>query len=427
MVAGCYMTLGQALVIGGLHFHLARVLILSGLVRVLFRKELSGVTLNAIDGVLIAWLMVSSFLFVLVDGTNVPVSGRLGDAYTALGLYILVRASVRTLDDILSVLTACAVIIVPLAVLFVAENVTGRNPFAAFGGVPLLSEIRNGRVRCQGPFLHSILAGTFGATAMPPFVGLWLYSKGKRVLPALAILSATIIVLTSGSSGPVSAFAVGTIGLLCWPCRRFTRWIRWGLAWAVLGLAVVMKQPVWFLIARLSDLTGGGGRYRSALIDSAFRHLDEWWLVGTGYTAHWMATGVTADPNSADIVNQFVAQGVRGGLLALVLFVWLLVKCFQSVGMAVRSADSSLQKGFLIWSIGCALLGHIASFFSVSYFDQITIFWYLHIGMAAALASGARALARHPIPVTRQSGSTTLPRFARVRPRLAPATRTSAS
>ncbi len=70
------------------------------------------------------------------------------------------------------------------------------------------------------------------------------------------------------------------------------RAIRWGIVVILLALHAVMKAPVWFLISRLSELTGGSGWYRSALIDAFIRHFDEWWLIGTGYTAHWMPTGL---------------------------------------------------------------------------------------------------------------------------------------
>ena len=401
VIAGAYMTLGQALLISGLHFHLLRLLILCGLARVVIRRELSGIGLTAIDALLILWTVMTCFLYVLLDGQNVTVVGRLGDAYDIVGIYVLVRASIRTIDDILAVTKACALVIIPLGVLFAVESSTGQNPFSALGGVPLLSEIRNGRVRCQGPFLHPILAGTFAATAIPPFVGLWVYGKGSRLVTSLAILSAMIIVITSGSSGPLTALVLGTAGLICWSYRKMTRAIRWGIVIALLALAAVMKEPVWFLIARVSDLTGGGGWYRSALIDAAVHHFDEWWLVGTGYTAHWMGTGITADTNSADIVNQFIAQAVRGGLLTLVLFIWLIVKCFKSVGIAVHgAADYSPRARFMIWSMGCALVGHVTSFFSVSYFDQIIIFWYLLIGMIAAVAHQAVPAAHRRDPAT---------------------------
>jgi hypothetical protein len=183
------------------------------------------------------------------------------------------------------------------------------------------------------------------------------------------------------------ALCVTTIGLGCWYVRRHMRMIRWGILGLLFMLALVMKEPVWFIMARVSDLTGGGGWYRSALIDAAVRHFSEWWLIGTGYTAHWMGTGITADTNSADIVNEFIAQAIHGGLLALVLYVWIIAKCFGIVGQAVKShQDAPQSQLFFMWCVGCSVLAHIASFFSVSYFDQMINFWSMLIGATVALS-----------------------------------------
>lgn len=386
LMAGCYMTLGHALIVGGLHFYLIRILILFGMFRIFMRGEIFSIRLNPIDKVLLAWLMVSSLFFVLFDGTNARITERLGSIYNTLGIYLFIRAVVWDLEDIVLIVKMFGIIIIPLAVLFVVEYVTGKNPFSILGGIPILSEVRNGRIRCQGPFLHSILAGTFGATAMPFFVGWWVYSKRNRLLATGAILASTIIVMASSSSGPLLAYFISIIGLICWAYKSHIRSIQWGIVLLLLGLAAYMDAPAWYLISRMSDLTGGGGWYRSALIDASIRHFDEWWLFGTGYTAHWMPTGLAIDPNVADMTNYYIAQGVNGGILAMILFVWLIVKCFKTTGTAVRNESRySLVERFMIWSLGCTVLGHAVSFLSVSYFDQITIFWYLVIGMIAAL------------------------------------------
>ena len=386
LIAGCYLTLGQALIVGGLHFYLIRILILFGLVRLVVRKEILNVNLTVIDKLIIAWVVVHSFLYLLFDGTNVNLTERLGVAYNALGIYFLIRALVWDMDDVVHAIKMLGIIIIPLAVLFAMEYMTEKNPFSVFGGVPEFTGIRNGKLRCQGPFRHPILAGTFGATAIPLFVGLWVYSTRDRLLAAGAILAATIIVFASSSSGPLMAYLASVVGLLCWRARDNMRAIRWGAVVILLALHAVMKAPVWFLISKLSEITGGTGWYRSALIDAFIHNFDEWWLIGTGYTAHWMATGIAIDPTRADIVNQFVAQGVNGGLLGLSLFIWLIVNCFKTTGVAIRSeALDSFPEKFMIWSLGCTLLSHVVSFFSVTYFDQIIIFWYMLIGMIVAL------------------------------------------
>ena len=388
LISGCYMTLGQVLIIGGLHFYLIRIIILFGWIRILIRKEIFSIKLASIDKVLVAWLMASCFLYILFGETNVETTERLGRVYNTIGIYFFVRAMIRDMDDIVFTVKMFGIIVIPLAVFFVVEYMTGKNPFSTFGGAPLLSEIRNGRVRCQGPFRNSILAGTFGATAFPLFVGLWVHSVRNRFLAGCAILAATVIVACASASGPVVAYLIGIIGLITWNFRSNMRTIRWGIVITLLALDVYMKAPIWFLISRLSDVVGGGGWYRAALIDAAIRHLDEWWLIGTGYTAHWMPTGIAIDPKSADIVNQFIAEGVNGGLLSMILFIWLIVKCFKTIGKAVRHKESFLfSERFMIWCIGCTVLGHVISFFSVSYFDQIIIFWYLIIAFIAVLVT----------------------------------------
>jgi hypothetical protein len=390
------MTLEQGLVVGGMHLYLIRILILFGLTRIAVRGELFQITPNPLDRVWISWLLVSCFLYVLADGTHVALSERLGDFYNAVGIYALVRALVRDFDDIVLTVKMCAVIVIPLAGLFLVEDMTGHNPFAILGGVPLVSAVRNGQVRAQGPFKHAILAGTFGATTLPMFVGLWACGARNRLLATAAIVAAIVIVMASGSSGAFTAFFLSLAGLCCWLLKSRMRLIRWSLVGAIVALAVVMKAPVWFLIDRLSALVGGDGWYRSQLIDSAIEHFGEWWLAGTGDTSHWMVTGIAANvnPYSADIVNEFVNQGIRGGLLALLLFIWLLVKCFKTTGTAIRH-DPSRGKQFMMWSMGCVLLSHVTSFFSVAYFDQIIIFWYLIIAMIAALAADGQGL---PLP-----------------------------
>src|SRR5574337_938418 len=350
LIGGCYMTLGQALVIGGLHFYLIRILIFFGIIRVFVREEIFSIEVKSVDKILLTWLLISSFLYVLLGETSVAITERLGAVYDTLGVYLLARSLIRDLDDIVLAVKTLGIIIIPLAVLFAIEHTTGKNLFSILGGVPELSEIRNGRVRCQGPFRHSILAGTFGATAMPLFVGLSFYSVRNRVLAGGAFLAATIIVIASASSGPLLAYLTGVMGLFFWFLKSNMRTIRWGLAALLLTLNLYMEAPIWFLIGRISDVAGGGGWYRSALSDAAIRNIGEWWLIGTAYTAHWMPTGLEIDPNSADMVNYFVAQGVKGGLLSVTLFIWLITKCFKTIGLAVRNENGlSSPQQFMIW------------------------------------------------------------------------------
>jgi hypothetical protein len=423
-MSGCYMTLGQVLLIGPLHFSIFRIVLLVGWIRVLWKNELALIKRNYIDRVLMAWIATSSLIYVLNRGMSAEsIIYQLGEVYDTAGIYFLLRALILGMDDIARAVRLLEIIIVPLAILFLVEYATGKNIFSVFGGVPQYTEMRGGALRCQGPFRHPILAGTFAATAMPLFIGLWGYNhkrlprrrpaggkpgvlhnrqdlpgvqKRRPLLAASAVMASAVIVFCSSSSGPILAFLTGMTGLCFWVFRSKIKIISWGFLLTIIALQMTMKTPVWHVLGSMSDFIGmGTGWYRSKLIDAAVEHFNEWWLTGTTYTANWMPAppGLGFNPNNidannADITNQFILVGVRGGLLSMLLFIWLLIKCFKTTGRAVIDKTNFLiNERFIIWTIGCALLTHIASFISVTYFDQITIFWYMLIAMIAALAN----------------------------------------
>jgi len=149
---------------------------------------------------------------------------------------------------------------------------------------------------------------------------------------------------------------------------------------------LIMKAPVWFLIARVGEITGGTAWHRAALIDAAISHISEWWFVGTSYTAHWMPYALAIDPTMADITNQYIAEGVNGGVVTMLIFIFIIVQSYKTIGKTIRlSNEISKKDRIIIWSLGCALFGHVVSFFSVSYFDQMVVFWYVLLAMIAAL------------------------------------------
>src|SRR5262249_45028187 len=151
-------------------------------------------------------------------------------------------------DDLAETVAVLAILLIPLAVLMGFERITGHNLFAVLGGVPEWSQVRNGTVRCQGPFNHSILAGRIGAAAFPLMLGLSVFRPDRRILAVMAALSAVFIVYTSGSSGPFSGLIVSIIGLGMWWIRTQMRVVRWAMLAGVIGFAMVMNAPVWFLI-----------------------------------------------------------------------------------------------------------------------------------------------------------------------------------
>ncbi len=376
LATAAFIPLGQQVIVGGLHLHFLRILILAGIVRLVSRSELAGFKMGKVDKLVVYCVLVGFVCGLIRDFT----AETFGAVYNELGVYLLVRILLRDSEDPMEDLRTLAWIGIAIGACMALETFTHKNPFYVLGGVPENTVEREGRFRCQGPFRHPILAGTFGATLFPLMVILLRQGRpGKdKSLAIVGIVFSIIITFASASSGPLLTFLAAIVGFCMWPLRDQMRWFRRGSVAAFIGLAMTMKAPPWFIIARISDLTGGGGFYRSDLIDKCINHFSEWWLIGTSYTANWATAGIvlTANPNMVDITDHYIAQGVQGGILKLGLFLAVLVACFKICGRAARDEDAPINDRKMAWALGICLAGHCTAFISVSYFDQIQVFWF---------------------------------------------------
>jgi hypothetical protein len=381
----CYMTFGQKIVLGGLDFTMLRVLVLFGLARIALRTEYHSLRWLRIDSLVLLWTITSITAYTLLWQTFDSLVNRLGYAYNAIGLYFLFRCLIRDRDDIKQACRLFAVVLFPLAICMCVERSTGRNTFYMFGGVPEFTRIREGTLRCQGPFAHPILAGTFGAVWFPLFVGLWWQGKGNRSLAALGILSSTLITITSGSSGPLATYLAGFLAILAGYIRPNMRVVRWAAVMLIISLQVMMREPIWFIFARVNFLSGSTGWHRSHLIDQTIKHFFDWWLVGIKDVGQW---GIWATHGHGDVTNQYIRHGVDGGLISLLLFVSIIVWSFSNLGRSIKAnrADSRHYKS-LLWAVGSALFSHVVTFFSVAYFDQNVVNWYLLLAMIAGIVT----------------------------------------
>lgn len=393
IMAVSYMTLGQRVVIAGLNFDMLRILLLFGWIRLLFRREAKAFDFTIIDKLILLFALVSVITATILTPTMDTFINRMGQAYNTVLTFFLFRFLVRDLDEVIVIFKITAIVILPLALSMVIEKSTQKNIFSVFGSVPDITVIRDGKLRCQGPFRHPILAGTFGATLFPLFFALWYKQTKGRTLAYIGMISATIITVASGSSGPLMAYLSSLIGLLCWPLRNKMRTVRWAILAGTVALAIFMKAPIWFLIGKLGFITGGTGWHRSELIDAAVKHFSEWWLLGTTYTRHWATRSnglmvLPEYPNMIDITNQYILIGVGGGILPLILFILIIAYCFQGLGRTRGIlAEQSDHKQFIPWVLGSALFSHTVTFVAVSYFDQMRLIWVWLLAVIAFVAS----------------------------------------
>jgi hypothetical protein len=372
---------------GPFHFYVIRILITLGAIRVIIREErLIGGWQN-LDRMMILWCGCAVFSSFFHENFSTALINRLGFAYDAFGLYFLLRIFIRNSENVRFLLKISLIVLAPIAAEMMMERVTGQNMFSFLGGIPAMSEVRDGQIRAQGPFGHSILAGTVGAVCLPLAFLFW---KGNRPLALLGLVTTGTMVLTSRSSGPIMTALVACLGLCLWNVRSHLRLIRWAVVLGVMTLALAMNAPVWYILARI-DLTGSStGWHRAALIDSAFKHLDEWWLGGTDYTRHWMPTGVEWSGDHTDITNYYLKLGVLGGLPLMLLFMGVLASGFTSISRAFRSNEAlTADKQFLLWTLGAVLFGHAATMVSVSYFDQSIVFLYLILASIGSMQNSS--------------------------------------
>lgn len=375
----------QVIVVGGIHFFVIRVLVLSGCLRLLWEKfssrlgPLSG-GFNSVDKAFSLWAISYAACFVLLWMEAQALINRLGFLLDVFGMYFLLRFLIRDQQDLRRVFKLLALFSCLMAVCMIGEQLTGRNVFGWLGG-PSFPELREGRIRSQGAFRHSILGGTFGATILPLFAGLWRDPRFK-VVALLCVIAGTIITFTSASSTPLMAYVAGIVALCLWPLRKHMRVIRWAIVVVLVGLHLVMKAPVWALIARIDIVGGSSGDHRYQLVNACIMHFSDWWLLGAknyGDWGYWMF----------DACNQFVAYADSGGLLTLIAFIAIISRSFARIGTARKLLAGDRRQEWFIWSLGACLFAHVVAYWGIGYFDQMQVIWFAFLAITSTVTAHA--------------------------------------
>jgi hypothetical protein len=394
LAAACYMTLGQRVELGPFHFTVIRILTFAGVARVVVRRERPAGGFTRIDWLMLCWAVWAVCSSAFHEKPGETLVNHLGMVYNVLGVFFLIRCFCQSAEDVVGVVRFTAIILAPVALEMLFEQAAHRNLFAVFGGVEQIPDLRNGRLRSQGPFAHAILAGTVGAVCAPLMIGIW---RKHPLVAKIGLASCLLMVVASASSGPLASLIFAAIALVLWRWRHLTRQMRIAAVVGYVLLDLVMKAPAYYLMARI-DLAGGStGWHRAALIEASIKHFSEWWLAGTDYTIDWMPTGVPWSDDHTDITNYYLGLGVKGGLLLMLLFMLILWTGFRNVGYTLQQqAGSPVEDQFFVWSIGASLLAHAATAISVAYFDQSIMFIYLDLAVITSLWAVLRTRANLP-------------------------------
>jgi len=376
---------GQQLVAAGFHFYVFRILLIAGLAKLVASKFTSQSDalvggLNSIDQCFLWCTLCQVFAAIVLFSGSQVFFNQTAFLLDYLGGYFVLRFLIQNKEDIHRMIKCFAVIVFILGTGMAIEHFKEVNLFGLIlGGVASVPDFRDGKVRAQGTFMHEILAGSFGATLVPLFIELWKNGKAK-VLAAIGIMGASVVVWTSNSSTSLLAYVAGLLAIAFWPLRKNMRKFRWGLVFGLFALQIVMKAPVWFVIAHI-DLTGSSSSYhRAEVVDQFLRHFSDWWLVGAKETGSW-------GWDMWDTQNQFAAVGIGGGLLALSLFIAMITYGFKKLGSARKVVEGRVEEEWFFWLLGSALFAHTVGFFGVNYFDQTRFAWFALLASITAAAA----------------------------------------
>lgn len=369
---------GQRIVIASLDFFFIRIAVLVGLVRCFMYREATVRSWTLVDTFVVAWVVWSTVTQMLLYGSVAAGVARLGFGIDAAGMYFLARFLVKTREDaidLMKVVVFFALLSVPF---FLVESQTTRNIFSQLGGVPEFSMVRNGRLRCQGPFSHPIMAGVFWAMWLPTIIALVVAYRRFRAYWLLGSVAILVIVMTSASSTPVMGVILGVGCLLCFRLRRGLAVVTWSALGAGVFLHFLMQNGIHSILARVNVVSGSTGWHRYHLMDETINHVGEWILIGVTGTSHW-GRGLN------DVTNQFVLEAVRGGCLGLVFFssvFFLVMKANASVAIGSRDREMAL----LNWSFFAALFSMAFTFIGVSIFGSVISGYFLLQGAAFSVA-----------------------------------------
>jgi hypothetical protein len=400
LAAGILIPMDQILVLGPVHFPMLRVLLLFGMIRMAWSKmssksEIFSGGMNRLDTVVILFTLFTAVDSLLLWRDSGMLVRQSGDVFTVFGIYFLMRYLIRDDGDADTAVRALAYIALAVAALMAYEQVTGHNPYALLGGAraSYYAEglTRQDRQRAVAGFGHPLLAGTFGAILVPLFIGLWLKNKKNLMIALVGFTGSTVIVWASASSTPMLAYAGGIVAVCMWPLRKLMRPIRWGIVMLLVSLHMVMKAPVWQLIARVDLVGGSSADHRYQLVNQCILHFKDWWLYGVKDTGAW-GWGMW------DTANQYVSVADSTGLVPFILFVAIIVYGFKFVGAARKASAGNKNMELYYWSLGGAMFANAVGFMGISYWDQTQVAWYALLAMIAVAAYPVLAESAATVP-----------------------------
>ncbi|MCK4872283.1 MAG: hypothetical protein KAS72_06125 [Phycisphaerales bacterium] len=391
-LAACLVPSTEVIIIAGFDFPPARVVVLVGLIRALLGEAAKRAKFVPLDALVLLWganLAVMSMVRSPEMGMFVQ---QLGVLYEIYGMYFLARLTIQTRSQLyvaLQTIAVCVIISVPLGIV---EFVTHRRPAAIlYHSIDAAAHLREDKTRVYGVFPQAIAFGNFMCISAALCWALWRSRVGMAAkVGLLGCAAAVICVMLSNSGTPLSTLGLTVIAIALFYYRPAVKWIVWGTLVFLTSYHLFYPGGKWWgFIVKASDIVGGSGFHRAQLIKEYWYHFSDWALIGASpdIVNTWSIGG--------DPANQWVTEGINGGLIGLLLFVAVIFVGFRTISRVMRLPLLRRDQA-LFWGIGCALFAFCASFIGLAQFGQINVLWFGVLGMIGSIAEGMQVTPRPP-------------------------------
>lgn len=343
--------------------------------------------ITAVDGLVAAFVLVS-LTPLLTGGASLSTVFVVGVQW--LGAFLVGRLMGRRVD-LDWCLRAVAVVFTGVAVLAVAEYLTGVNPFLSIPGAADQYAVwgtiqeRGGAFRAEGAFGHSIALGAALAMAVP----LTLASSFRarvRVGMTLAMLAG--VAVTFSRIGLVSAGLGIVLSVVVLREEMSTR-TRLLLAGSVTAVGLVLLPVVTRVFAAAGNEATDSAAYRGDLLTlvGAMRPL------GISEAFHRSPTGKVSFGRFHSIDSALILQGLTYGWLSLLLMLVLLAVAAYAVVTRRASAPT------------IAIVAQIPALATVALITQYsTMVWF--VAGLAVYADAQRRPGRSPEPLLQTAAPT---------------------
>ncbi len=386
IAAMCFLPSGISIKIATLDLQAVRLLAICGIIRVLADGNRKRSDFNTIDKLFFSYQIIGFFIYVFAsDDFSHAFIYKCGKAVDSIFLYIVLRYSIQSKEDILLAVKSFAVCVFVLIPFVMVEYFFEYNMFTLLGRDTI--DIRGGEVRATATFSHAILFGSFAVALMPMFYALRKY--GQTTLSNGSLICCFFIVIACSSSGPIIALAATVFFMAFFKWREKGKLLFWSIVTSSLFIHFVRESPIWHLLyVRISVKASSTGYHRYLLIEAAIKEFWNWWLVGYGesgpswHEKYWPWTYA----HFTDVTNHYLLVGVRGGVFTMFLFIVLCYKVIKNLGIASIYAEKQSEQ-WLWWATAVMMISHCITFLSVAYFGQIEMLLYLTIAIGALATS----------------------------------------